>query len=257
MFEWASDFENDVASLILGLSGSGLAATPFGDSVQKISDLIQNDMMPKVTSAHETEQAQLDSLWNDIEACNTVKNNEQTASDALEQLYVTASPEHKDCREREAVAWTTKVEKHQQWRDAKDQMDLKCQAYDAKKQDLRDEPQNQNLMGFVTAEDVHTYMVRVSNAVCGHLSHQFDCGMCENGGLADDEGGLGGWSHSGSGNGEDCSHVRTEHGMLADLECHKGFCDSATSAYNTLTNEVDTADKAWSQTNGECGLSAA
>ena len=45
---WASDFERDVSELVMGLSKGGLAATPMGDSVGKIADLIEKDMMPKV-----------------------------------------------------------------------------------------------------------------------------------------------------------------------------------------------------------------
>ena len=37
--EWASDFERDVSELVMGLSKGGLAATPMGNSVQKIADL--------------------------------------------------------------------------------------------------------------------------------------------------------------------------------------------------------------------------
>merc|ERR1719456_1734492 len=131
-------------------------------------------------------------------------------------------------------------------------MKAQCDAYEAKKTEVSQETTNQNIMNFAPGEDIHTYLLRVSNAVCGHMSHTFDCSMCENGGLADENGGLGGWSHSGSGTGEDCDHVRENHGMLADLECHSKLCTDATTLYNTLTVQCAADDQAWVDQREDC-----
>merc|ERR1711865_967513 len=58
---WASQFEKDVTDLVIGLSKGGFGATPFGDSVKKISDIIQKEMMPTVIEFHEKDQGTLTS----------------------------------------------------------------------------------------------------------------------------------------------------------------------------------------------------
>merc|ERR1719456_1858633 len=114
---WASDFENDVASLILGLSGGqeGYLATPFGGSVDKIKDLIQNDMMPKVVAAHEAQQARLNELSALIAACDSERAEEFTEVQTKETTYKSKSTEHKECRDQENILYNTNVDCHARW----------------------------------------------------------------------------------------------------------------------------------------------
>merc|ERR1719238_1092783 len=67
--EWASDFERDVTQMIMGLSAGEFGATPFGDSVQKISYIIEHQMMPKVLAAHNFTEWKLNDLWGKLDAC--------------------------------------------------------------------------------------------------------------------------------------------------------------------------------------------
>jgi hypothetical protein len=244
--EWASDFENDVASLILGLSGSGMTATPFGDSVRKISIEITEKMMPKVTTAHANEAGLLQQYWDEIVECNTVMDNEQTASDTKEQLYLTKAPIHRDCRDTEGVAYQKNVDCHEAWAAAREEKKAQIDAYHAKVAEVDEQVRNQNLMAFAPLEDIHSYWVRVSNAVCGSDLHQFDCSMCS----GSDDGNFAGWK--GEGNDKDCDHVREHHGMLADLECHKGLMDAATAEYNRLSLQCEQDDKDWAKQRDEC-----
>merc|ERR1719456_1422803 len=70
---WASDFEKDVMDMVMGLSNNGLAATPFGSSVQKIMDLIEHEMMPKVVEAHGIDQEEVNKLADTLKQCGVIK----------------------------------------------------------------------------------------------------------------------------------------------------------------------------------------
>ena len=59
---WASEFEKDVMDLVIGLSKGGFGATPFGKSVEKISNIIQKEMMPQVVKFHSGEEDNLNKL---------------------------------------------------------------------------------------------------------------------------------------------------------------------------------------------------
>merc|ERR1712232_758353 len=70
-----SEFEKDVTELLIGLSKGGFGATPFGNSVTKIKDLIEKDMMVKVNQSHVTDQKNLDTLAAAVAACTTTKDS--------------------------------------------------------------------------------------------------------------------------------------------------------------------------------------
>jgi hypothetical protein len=165
---WASDFEKDVTQLILGLSAGGLAATPFGDSVQKISYIIEFDMMPKVMDAHNFTLTKLNELWADIEATEVWREGAKASSDELQVTYTTESTQHKSCREVEATLYETNVKCHEDWRVAKEEMVLKCNLYDATAEEVGESTANQAIVEKAPSEDVHTSVARITDTICGH-----------------------------------------------------------------------------------------
>ena len=118
--EWASTFEKDVSELAMGLSKGGFGATPMGDSVAKIAELIEKDMMPKVLKAHDDDQKELDRLAKEIATCGTTKTTELAAADKRKVTYQASSKSHKSCRSDEAALYTENVECHKDWKAAKE-----------------------------------------------------------------------------------------------------------------------------------------
>lgn len=61
-----------ITDLLLGKSAFG--ATPMGGSVKQISNIITKSMMPKVLSAHKSDQRTLKRMAKAVERCGSVKN---------------------------------------------------------------------------------------------------------------------------------------------------------------------------------------
>merc|ERR1719506_1826194 len=80
-YERARDFEKDVTDLIVGLSKSGMSATPMKASVAAIQKIIKNDMLPKVLAAHKSDQKSLNDLATAVEKCRTDKTTQLAAAD--------------------------------------------------------------------------------------------------------------------------------------------------------------------------------
>ena len=99
---WATEFEKDVTDLVIGLSKGGFGATPFGDSVKKISDIIQKDMMPQVINFHSKDQLKLNALQEEWKSCAVTKDKELATANALKLKYLASSKSHKKCRGEEA-----------------------------------------------------------------------------------------------------------------------------------------------------------
>ena len=99
---WATEFEKDVTDLVIGLSKGGFGATPFGDSVKKISDIIQKDMMPQVINFHSKDQLKLNALHEEWKSCAVTKDKELATANTLKLKYLASSKSHKKCRGEEA-----------------------------------------------------------------------------------------------------------------------------------------------------------
>merc|ERR1712139_81332 len=70
--ETESSMEKTLTEMMM--SGGDLSATPFGDSVQQIRDLIEKDMMKKVLDAHKNNQEELYKQRRDLEECGITKD---------------------------------------------------------------------------------------------------------------------------------------------------------------------------------------
>merc|ERR1719238_305206 len=232
--EWASDFEKDVTSMIMGLSAGAFGATPFGDSVQKISYIIEHQMMPKVLSAHNFTEWKLNDLWGKLEKCESDRiyrlNDPEEGSNAMQEMYTTESEQNKACREEEAALYATNVKCHEDWRVAKDEMKMKCELYEAKQEELGEATNNKAIVEKAPEEDVHTYIERISATICGDTAAScahciIEDGACVVAGTGEAETGESESPGESESSGEtpdpggDCEDEGV--GFLEQLECHK------------------------------------
>jgi len=102
--------EDAVTQLVMSKAEAAFGATPFGDSVKKIVDLIEKEMMPKVLEAHTADQNELDKLAKELAKCATTKSSMVGIADKSKTKYLKFSPLHKTCREGEAGLLISKTE---------------------------------------------------------------------------------------------------------------------------------------------------
>jgi hypothetical protein len=128
-----SEFEDAISNLFkvgsLGLSKEELAATPFGKSVQKIRDVIEKDMIPKVLAAHSTDQKELIKLSKELHKCHTTKNMQWKIAKSKDTKYKAWSPKHKSCRQTEGALSSDRTNCWEDEADKRRVMELKCKAY--------------------------------------------------------------------------------------------------------------------------------
>lgn len=155
---WASEFEKDVMGLVIGLSKGGFGATPFGDSVKKITNIIQNEMMPQVIKFHSADQDKLNSLNAEWKSCATTRKAQLSTANKLKVKYVQYSGSHKSCRAAEAALYRENVECHEEWLSRKKEKELKCKAYAEVSKKYGDSNANKRIVTKVGSENVETYV---------------------------------------------------------------------------------------------------
>ena len=215
--------------MVIGLSKGGFGATPFGDSVKKLSDIIKKEMMPTVIEFHEKDQETMHELSAAVHECGAVKKKELDAALKLKLKYTTTSKDHKKCRGEEAALYSENVECHAEWLARKKEKELKCKAYSVVIKRYGDSNANKNIVNKAGSEDVETYVRRITTTVCGN---RIICPTCKNGG---------GGGPSGIGGG-----------MLDDLLKHKKLCEVATHRYNVQTTKCNLLDAKWHDKRKAC-----
>merc|ERR1719149_270982 len=93
----SQEFEKDVTDLIMGLSKAEFGATPMGSSVTVIKDLIEKDMLGRVTKAHASNQDELNKAAKQTQACGSTKDAQLKMSAKITTLYKGKSTLHKSC----------------------------------------------------------------------------------------------------------------------------------------------------------------
>jgi len=225
---WASEFEKDVMDLVIGLSKGGFGATPFGDSVKKITDIIRNDMMPQVIKFHNADQEKLRTANIAWLSCAATKKTELETANLLKVKYVDFSKEHKKCRGAESALYLENVACHAEWLKRKKEKELQCKAYAEVSKKYGDSNANKQIVTKVGGEGVETYVRRITETICGK---PVKCPSCKNGGGGD--GGRGG-------------------GFLDILIKHKILCETATKQYNIQTKKCKKLDQDWHDERKRC-----
>ena len=230
---WATEFEKDVTDLVIGLSKGGFGATPFGDSVKKISDIIVKDMMPQVVNFHAKDQDRLNLLNAEWKACAATKDKSLATALTLKGKYLASSKSHKVCRGAEAALYTENVECHEEWLSRKKEKELKCKAYAEISKKYGDSNANKQIMTKAPSENVLTYVTRFTTVICGK---PINCPTCKNQQIGG-SGGRGGLCVG---------------GFLDMLICHKKKCEVATKRYNEQTKKCKDLDQKWHDKRKEC-----
>jgi len=230
---WATEFEKDVTDLVIGLSKGGFGATPFGNSVKKISDIIKNEMMPQVINFHTKDQNDLNRLYEEWKACDVTKTKSLGTANARKVNYLKASKHHKNCRGQEAALYTENVECHEEWLSRKKEKELKCKAYAEVSKKYGDSNANKQIMIKQASENVITYVTRFTTIICGQ---PVKCPTCKNG-SGGNSGGRGGYCVG---------------GFLDTLICHKNKCEVATKRYNEQTKKCKDLDQKWHDRRKSC-----
>jgi len=174
---WASDFEKDVSDLVLGLSAGGMGATPgMNDAVNKIKDLIEKDMIPKVKAAHKENQDELNRIYGVIEGCGSTRVTELAAAQTSKNDYVAASKNHKECRGEEASAFNSAKDCHQRLRAKGQDKANKCKIWLDKSDKFGADNSNQQTVKRAPAESVESYLIRITSTICGKPLNCATCG---------------------------------------------------------------------------------
>jgi len=167
-----AEFEQDISNLFkigsLGLSKEELAATPFGTSVKKIQAVIEDDMIPKVMSAHSTEQKELTKLAKELHECHDVKNMQWKVALPKDIAYKkTWSPKHKTCRQTEAGLSSDRTNCWEDEADKRRVMELKCKAFAIISAKYSNQNQNKVIVTKGGSEAAESYIKRISSTICG------------------------------------------------------------------------------------------
>jgi len=234
---WASDFEQDMSSLVLGLATGGIAGTDFAGTVQKISDLIENQMMPEVTNAHALDQTELDNFATVIHTCYSTKESELVAVNAFRDEYnlnvitgwETVSPAngysgaHKACRAAESGKFQEIQPCRDEYARRKTEKEGACDEYVQAKATYGESVNNQEIVSKQASEDVEVYLQRVTAAVCG---------TCVEGETEISTGGY--------------------HGMLYEVRTKRETCELRISEMSEKADECKQIDHDWHKRRAEC-----
>lgn len=167
----ASAFERDVTDLILGMGTAGAkggaAATPMGDSVRKMKELITKVMLSKVREAHKADQSMLNRLAKSVGACGQTKGKQLMTASLKESLYKSRSPLHKSCRNMEASYATEKKSCEVSKKQALTMAKLTCKSFKQIESTISSQVTNTQMVKKANSEASETYVRRLTATVCG------------------------------------------------------------------------------------------
>jgi len=161
--------ENAIMNLVLSKAEAAFGATPFGNSVKKIVDLIDKDMFPKIIEGHKADQDELNTLSQLLAKCGKTKNVMTAIADKSKTKYLKFSPLHKTCRTGEAGLYSSKEECYEELADRKKIMDLRCREYSMVDSKLGNQNNNRQIMKKAGSETTESYIDRVSATICGQV----------------------------------------------------------------------------------------
>merc|ERR1719235_783865 len=219
--------EKDVTDLIIGLSKSGMDATPMKASVAAITKIIKNDMLPKVVAFHNKDQLSLFNKSNATDKCRTDMNTALAAADVTREEYkniskgVNNQPGHLTCRKLEETLYTANEACKTEQKRLKVIKEAKCKIYSDVSKRVSDESTNTNIVKKGASESVEAYVKRMSSTICGNKG--------------------------GAGNG---GYGKT--GFLDELLNAKQECDLATQQYNEKVTACKKADVDWRTKRNDC-----
>jgi len=165
----ASRFEHSVTDLILGMGkgGGGMNATPMGDSVRQMKELITRTMLNKVKQAHSNNQNALDRLSREIGDCGGVKESQLRIAGTQERKYKDGSPVHKECRLSEAALATERNECNEQRKQLLTMAKITCKTFENVERTVANQVMNSAMVKKAASERPETYIRRLESTICG------------------------------------------------------------------------------------------
>lgn len=166
-----SDFEASIANLAklgsLGLSKAEFAATPFGSSVAQLTTIVAKNMMPRVSAAHKTDEAELKKLQKAVQDCSANKEKQIALALPKQKTYKAQSPKHVACRQVEASLHTDKLSCWLDEGDKKTVKQLKCKEFAMIEAKYSNQKTNRDIVTKSGSEQSETYISRISSTICG------------------------------------------------------------------------------------------
>jgi hypothetical protein len=176
-----ADMETALTNLMLGNTKFG--ATPMGDSVKQISNLILKEMMPKVIAAHQKDQTSLEQLAQDISKCGSTKSGDLKKASPAQKSYMSYSKLHRSCRQEQAVEYTSKDSCMQDQRGLYRQKVLQCNYFAQISKKFGTQKDNHEIVKKAGGEKTEQYIRRISSTICGNHIHGEDGDKSRKGGL--------------------------------------------------------------------------
>jgi len=161
--------EAAITDLMLGKTKFG--ATPMGGSVKVIENVLTKTMMPKVFSAHKSDQENLNRLQNDIKKCGTTKDSALSKAQPSFKIYTSMSKSHISCRGMQAVLLASKNVCINEQRALYNEKVLKCTFFATVSRNYGTQKANRAIMQKAGAERTEQYIKRISSTVCGNHVH--------------------------------------------------------------------------------------
>merc|ERR1719207_450996 len=165
----AEDMEKALTDLMLGNTAFG--ATPMGESVKKIADIIAKTMMPAVLTAHKVDQKHLNEAADAIKRCGSVKDDSLKTAKPAKLQYDKMSKLHRPCRDNEAVKLMSAKACTEQEKALKKEMDLKCTQFSTLAQKFGTQKANNEVVKKSGGESDEGYITRISTTICGKHVH--------------------------------------------------------------------------------------
>jgi hypothetical protein len=212
----AAEMEAALTNLMRG--GSAFSATPMGDSVRQIDDLVQKEMIPKVFAAKNSDQMELMHLEEELEKCGEIVTTGSEASAKPFASFQRESKLHKECRADEAVKLSEKRTCLAQQKSLYEIKHLRCKHFASVSKEYGTSNNNAIIVKKGGSESVQTYITRLSTTFCGNHVHG-------NRGLKKKTGGWGGGLEDGMLDrylrAKDACEVATKNWVEKKKECKK------------------------------------
>jgi len=166
----------------LMLAKGGFLATPMGDTVKKVQELVEKEMLPKILEGHTSDQKNLDKMAAEVAKCKTTKDLSVADAEKKKTLYLSVSPTHKTCRVTEASDYTARKSCYEELADKLVVKKLRCNAFADVGDKWADEAKNKAIVTKGAGESQETYIRRVHGTWCKpsaleeYLHHK---GLCE------------------------------------------------------------------------------
>jgi len=165
----AESMEKALTDLMLG--NSALGATPMGQSVKKIADIMSKTMMPAVIAAHKTDQKHLNEAAEAIKKCGSVKDSAFKTAKPANVEYAKMSKLHKPCRNNQAVKYTSAKTCSEEEKALKKEAELKCKQFSTLAEKFGTQKANNEVVKKAGGESDEGYITRISTTICGKHVH--------------------------------------------------------------------------------------